>query len=111
MSDLAAAEGEAEAARQGPRLSAYRGAALAFVGSAAISFALTQVVVWALTEVALWGIGLAALAYAMALLVWAGLWRRPLQAAGVIAASLAGLFCGYTVAILVANLVDTGPDV
>ena len=114
MSDLAAAEGEAEAtadAPVGPRIGTARGAVLAFAGSAALSFLLTLLAVWVETGGPLWVVVAGALAYSLALLVWAGSWKRPLPAAAIIASSLAGLLVGYLLAIVVSNLVDTRPDV
>ena len=109
MSDLAAAEAEAEEAVRGPRWTAVQGALLGFAGSAALSFVLTWVAVFLLGDGPLWVVLLAAFGYALALLVWAGLWKRPLQAAAVIGASLAGFFAGYLLAIFVANVLS-GPD-
>src|SRR5688572_13257472 len=101
MGDLAAAEGEAEAAAAegaaGPRMGTAKGAALAFAGSAVLSFALTLLAVLVETG-GPWLVVAGALAYSLALLVWAGLWKRPLTVAAIIAASLAGLVAGYLLA-------------
>ena len=110
MSDLPAAEAEAAEATRPPRFSFVQGLLAAAVGSAAISCVLILVAIFAWTEGPLWVTLLAALAYSLALLVWAGLWKRPLQAAAIIAAALAGLFAGYLVGAFVATVATPGPD-
>ncbi|HJQ92697.1 MAG TPA: hypothetical protein VJ874_00255, partial [Candidatus Thermoplasmatota archaeon] len=82
-----------------------------FAGSAALSFVLTMLLVWVETDGPLWLAVVGALVYSLALLVWAGLWKRPLPAAAIIAASLAGLFVGYVLAIGASQLLDTRPEV
>lgn len=117
MSDLPAVEAEAEEAARQPRFPVWKGIAVSAAGSAAIAFVLTLALVFGWfggfggTDAPLWLVLVAALAYSVALLVWAGLWSRPSQAAGVIGASLVGLVAGYLLAIAVANLVSSGPDV
>lgn len=100
MSDRAAAEAEAEVAAEGPRFSVLVGAVVGFLGRALLSAAAVFLLAvrtggW-LLPVAV-GVGLA---YALALLVWAGLWRRPLAVAAVVGASLAGLLCGYVLGLV-----------
>lgn len=83
----------------GPRFSVTLGAMMGFLGSTVLS-SLTALLLATRTPVVmpiLVGVGLA---YALALLVWAGLWRRPLAVAAVLGASLAGLACGFVVGLL-----------
>src|SRR5688500_1805137 len=110
MGDLAAAEGEAEAeAATAPRIGLVKGAALAFAGSTVLSFVLTLLAVLVETG-GPWLVVAGALAYSLALLVWAGLWKRPLPVAAIIAASLAGLVAGYLLATGAGSLLGTRHD-
>ena len=103
MSDLAAAEAEAEVAREGPRFSVFVGCVVGFLGSAGMAVLVILLLGWAKflpADATLWIVLLAGLAYAIALLVWAGLWRRPLAVAAVLASSLAGLACGFILGLV-----------
>lgn len=99
MSDLAAAEAEAEVVQYEPRFSVTLGAMVGFLGSAFVS-GLTLFLVRPQNS---GGLAVAAgvgLAYALALLVWAGLWRRPFAVAAVLGASLGGLVCGFVLGLV-----------